>query len=181
LWLRGANGAGKSTLLRVLAGFLPFQSGALHFTGLADEDEPALLMHYLGYNDGLKSTLSVAENLSFWAELLGQKGEQEGENSHLRCSVEAALARMGLARLAMLPAAYLSAGQKKRLAMARLLVSARPIWLLDEPSLTLDQQGQNLLAEVMAEHQQSGGAIIFASHTPLALPDVREYALGALA
>lgn len=120
-------------------------------------------MHYLGYQDGLKPTLSVAENLHFWANMLMDEAQAGQEVAR----VQVALARMGIAHLAMLPAAYLSEGQKKRLALARLVVVPRPLWLMDEPSLTLDQNALGVLSAMMNEHVAQGGIIVFASHMPL--------------
>jgi heme exporter protein A len=176
LWLRGPNGAGKSTLLRVLAGLLRHHDGDIVLSGGDGEVEAALLIHYLGYNDALKSTLTVAENLSFWGQLLASGFDGISGAG----DVGAALARVGIADLATLPAAYLSAGQKKRLALARLCVAPRPLWLMDEPSLTLDQQASALMGDMMVEHMARGGMIVFASHTPLSAVAAHEIHLGMM-
>jgi|APCry1669190156_1035279.scaffolds.fasta_scaffold01633_2 heme exporter protein A len=173
LWLRGPNGAGKSTILRVLAGFLPYQGGRIDLTVDEPHDCARDAIHFLGYQDALKSTLSLRENLSFWATLLS-RSDEEGTCEE---RVSMALRTVGLHHLAMLPAGYLSAGQKKRMALARLLVTQRPIWLMDEPSLTLDQEAHDLLVGMMSAHRARGGMIIFASHTPLGLADVHHYDL----
>lgn len=160
----GRNGAGKSTLLRTLAGLLPAQAGRIAY-GLADADTRGIeTAHYLGYEDALKPTLTVEENLVFWASMLSD--EEDGGGT----SVDATLAAFGIGRLAALPAAYLSAGQKRRVALARLLLAPRPIWLLDEPLIALDTGAQATLTTLMADHVATGGAILVASHQPLALP-----------
>ncbi len=163
----GRNGAGKSTLLRALAGLLPAQAGTVIY-GLADDETRGVeTVHYLGYEDALKPTLSVEENLSFWAAMLAASfPAQRGED----VPVADALAAFGIARLAPLPAAYLSAGQKRRVALARLLLAPRPIWLLDEPLIALDTGAQATLTALMAGQVAAGGAILVASHQPLALP-----------
>ena len=188
----GRNGAGKSTLLRTLAGLLPASAGRIDY-GLADDDTRGIeSVHYLGYEDALKPTLTVEENLAFWAAMLdchsgAPKANSEpvsapvagnGQRSPVpgsRCAspgmtVMSALAALGIGRLAALPAAYLSAGQKRRVALARLLLAPRPIWLLDEPLIALDTGAQATLTGLMAAHTGAGGAILVASHQPLALP-----------
>lgn len=169
LLVTGPNGAGKSTLLRAMAGLLPLQRGAVSFDPASDETI-AEQAHYVGHADALKGTLTVAENLSFLAAILGTR--EAGS------SVEAALAALGLARLTNLPAAYLSAGQKRRVALARLLVSRRPLWLLDEPTTALDQSAQGLLGKIMAAHRAAGGLIIAATHASLGI-EGRELKLGS--
>lgn len=167
----GRNGAGKSTLLRTLAGLLPAQAGSMTY-GLADEETRGIeTVHYLGYEDALKPTLTVGENLTFWASMLTHRsGAPPGANPASGMVVHDALAAFGIARLAALPAAYLSAGQKRRVALARLLLAPRPIWLLDEPLIALDTGAQATLTRLMAGHAATGGAILVASHQPLALP-----------
>ena len=123
--------------------------------------------HYLGHRDALKPALSVLENLSFWRDFLG------GDRSDAR----QCLASVGLGHTTHLPAAYLSAGQRRRLSIARLLVVRRPVWLLDEPTSALDTAGQDLFADVMREHLAGGGIIIAATHTPLGI-DARELRMG---
>ena len=165
----GRNGAGKSTLLRTLAGLLPAQAGSMRY-GLADEETRGIeTVHYLGYEDALKPTLTVEENLTFWASMLKSRSGAPPE-AYPGMTVHDALAAFGIARLAALPAAYLSAGQKRRVALARLLLAPRPIWLLDEPLIALDTGAQATLTRLMAEHATAGGAILVASHQPLALP-----------
>jgi heme exporter protein A len=173
--VRGRNGAGKSTLLRALAGLLPFQGGRVHAPGADEETRAPETIHYLGYEDALKPALSVGENLEFWAAMLAGPGA-----AGPGLSPEAALGAFGIARLAGLPAGYLSAGQKRRVALARLLLNPRPIWLLDEPLIALDLSAQETLAGVMSAHVAAGGGIVAASHAPLGLP-ARALDLGASA
>ncbi len=170
LTVTGPNGAGKSTLLRVLAGFLPLAGGTLSLTPASGETL-AEQAHYVGHADALKSLLTVTENLEFLGPMLdaGRGG----------MAVEKALAAFGLSHVAGLPAAYLSAGQRRRVALARLLVVKRPVWLLDEPLTALDAASQGLMAQIMAAHLAEGGMIIAATHAYLGLAG-RELRLGAL-
>lgn len=158
LVVTGANGAGKSTLLRLIAGLLRPVSGELGLDGGDGELTIPQQCHYFGHMDALKPQLSVEENLGFWRDFAGVADAPVFE----------ALDRVGLARLATLPAAYLSAGQRRRLAFARLLVTARPIWLLDEPTSALDAASEARLLEIVGEHLVGGGLVVAATH--LALP-----------
>lgn len=158
LVVTGANGAGKSTLLRLIAGLLRPVAGALAVEGGDPELSIPQQCHYFGHMDALKPQLSVEENLGFWRAFSGVADLDVG----------AALDRVGLARLASLPAAYLSAGQRRRLAFARLLVTRRPIWLLDEPTSALDAASEARLIEIVGEHLDGGGLVVAATH--LALP-----------
>jgi heme exporter protein A len=164
----GPNGAGKSSLLRIIAGLVRTTSGRLTL----EDGDPELTLpeqaHYLGHLDALKPSLSVAENLVFWTRYLGT-GDMIAE----------ALAAVGLAAIGDLPAAYLSAGQRRRLSIARLTAVARPIWLLDEPTSSLDHAAQGRLAELMRAHLAGGGLIVAATHGPLGLDRVQELHLGA--
>jgi heme exporter protein A len=166
LLVTGRNGAGKSSLLRVIAGLVHLSGGRLDLDGGADASigEQA---HYLGHQDAVKPALSVRENLSFWADYLGARG-----------TPITALKTVGLDALAGLPAAYLSAGQKRRLSIARLLTVKRPIWLLDEPTSALDAPSQAMLAKVMQAHLRSRGLIIAATHGAIGLPRARQLRLG---
>ena len=170
----GRNGAGKSTLLRTLAGLLQPTRGRLIFAEADEEVRGVETVHYLGYEDGLKPSLSVGENLAFWAAMLAAPSpvpsSHPAPSPHPSLSINEALDAFGIGRLRDLPAAYLSAGQKRRVALARLLLAPRPIWLLDEPLIALDTDAQAGLAKIMADHVGTGGAILLASHQPLALP-----------
>lgn len=169
LVLTGPNGAGKSSLLRQIAGLLEIEQGEIALTGGNPELGLAEQAHYAGHLDGLKPSMSVIETLRFWAAYLGG-----GDDA----AVERALKAMTLAALADLPVAYLSAGQKRRLALARLAVAPRPLWLLDEPSVALDAASVSRLRGFMAAHLAQGGIIIAATHLDLGLPDARELRLG---
>lgn len=157
LAVTGPNGSGKTSLLRSIAGLLMIAGGSIALEGGETELTLPEQTHYLGHRDALKPALSVAENLAFWREFLG------GET----LDVAASLAIVGLDHAAHLPAAFLSAGQRRRLSIARLLVVRRPVWLLDEPSNALDTSGQSMFAGLMGDHLARGGLIIAATHTPL--------------
>jgi heme exporter protein A len=167
LLVTGRNGAGKSSLLRVIAGLVRPSAGRLTLDGGDQEAAIGEQAHYLGHQDALKPSLSVAENLQFWAEFLGSGGD-----------VEPALEKVDLARLASLPAAYLSAGQRRRLSIARLVAVKRPLWLLDEPTSALDAASQARLTELMRGHLASGGMIVAATHGAIGLERARELKLG---
>jgi len=165
----GPNGAGKSSLLRAIAGFLPLSAGSI---GLSGGDAEATLgeqAHYLGHADSLKGALTAGENLAFWAGVLG---DGSGRPRWL-----AALTRLGLPHVADFPVRALSAGQKRRVALARLIVARRPLWLLDEPTTALDVASQVLFAAIMREHLADGGLIVAATHAPLGL-EARTLELG---
>jgi heme exporter protein A len=169
LLLVGPNGAGKTTLIRALAGFISPSSGTISLAGDADKVEFAdrtisELCHYVGHLTGIKSSLTAEQNLAFWAEYLG--GD---EASPIADRVETALSDFGLSALADYPAGLLSAGQKRRLGLARLSVAARPIWLLDEPTVSLDAASTELLARLIQTHLAEGGLVIAATHLPLGL------------
>lgn len=168
LQLSGPNGAGKSTLMRALAGFMKPDEGTVHWRGVPEEIEPATLLHYHGHREGLREALTPRENLAFSAALLGGSDDR----------IELALARLGAGRLIDLPVQVLSAGQRRRVALARLLVAPRPVWLLDEPLAALDVAGQTLVSELLAAHAAQGGMALVATHQPLAV-EVRHLMLGA--
>ncbi|HEY1542231.1 MAG TPA: heme ABC exporter ATP-binding protein CcmA [Xanthobacteraceae bacterium] len=178
LAITGHNGAGKTTLLRLIAGLLELAGGRLELIGGAAEAALAEQAHYLGHRDGLKPALSVRENLEFWYAFLGGP---DAPAASAAAAVTAALDRVGLMALAGLPAAYLSAGQRRRLAIARLLAAPRPLWLLDEPTAALDAASQARLAELMHAHLAGGGIIVAATHGPLGLERAAELRLGAAA
>ena len=168
LVITGANGAGKSSLLRLIAGLLQPTGGTLLLDGGDTDLTLGEQVHYLGHQDALKPSLTVAENLAFWVQFLG--GSQ--------AAMAPALATIGLAGIAALPAAYLSAGQRRRLSIARLIAVKRPIWLLDEPTAALDTEAQATLAGLMAEHLSEGGLIVAATHGPIGLEPAAELKLG---
>jgi heme exporter protein A len=168
LVVTGRNGAGKSSLLRLIAGLVHRSAGRLELSGGDAEATLPEQAHYLGHDDALKPSLSVGENLCFWAEFLGGA----------RAAVRPALEAVGLAPLEDLPAAYLSAGQRRRLSIARLFAVKRPIWLLDEPTSALDTQSQGRLADMMDGHLSGGGMIVAAAHGPIGLDAPREMRLG---
>jgi heme exporter protein A len=156
--IRGANGSGKTSLLRALAGFLRPRAGTIRYEGI---EEPGLALHFLGHLNGLKSAASARAHLGYWSGLLG--GEDD---------VRDALDRVGVARAADLPARALSQGQARRVAIARLLLAPRPIWLLDEPAAALDGAGRAMLGGLIASHRAQGGLILAAVHESLGVePD----------
>jgi len=168
LVLVGANGSGKSTLLRLLAGLVRPIAGQLRWDGddaLADLAAHAARVTYVGHLDAVKPGLTAAENLAFAARM-GQG------------AVGDALEALGLDDLAEVPARYLSAGQKRRVALARLALSAAPLWLLDEPTVGLDTASQELVGAVLTAHRARGGIIVAATHVPLPLEGVAELRLG---
>ncbi len=160
--LLGPNGAGKSTLLRAVAGLKRLDGGRLTFDG---SDDFLGKVAYLGHQDGIKPGLSAAENLRFAARVAGRP-------------IEPALAALGLTLLAALPARMLSAGQKRRLALARLSVSGAPLWLLDEPTLGVDTASVAAFGALLAAHREGGGVVLAATHLPLPLPGAVELRLG---
>jgi heme exporter protein A len=171
LAITGPNGAGKSSLLRVVAGLVRPSEGRLILHGGDAELSIGEQAHYVGHQDAFKPSLTVQENLVFWSDFLGG-----GE-------VATSLACVGLYALAHLPARYLSAGQRRRLSLARLLAVERPLWLLDEPGSALDAAGQRLLADIMVAHVGKGGIILAAVHGPLpqAARELKLAGAGALA
>ena len=171
--LTGANGAGKSSLLRLVAGLIRPEAGTLSLTGGDDELSVGEQAHYVGHLDPLKSALTVMENLTFWVRFLNGAAPPAPESAAQR-----GLETVGLGELGHLPAGYLSAGQRRRLSLARMLAVPRPIWLLDEPTTALDAASQERLGGVMRAHLDGGGIILAATHGPLGLDETQELRLG---
>jgi heme exporter protein A len=167
LAVTGRNGAGKSSLLRIVGGFIREAGGRLWLEGGDPELTIGEQAHYLGHQDAVKPSLSVAENLHFWTSFFGA-------DAH---NVRDALELVGLGAIAALPAAYLSAGQRRRLSLARLVAVKRPIWLLDEPASTLDAAGRSRLTDFMQSHLAGGGLILAATHGALGLSGAQELSL----
>ena len=170
LALVGPNGSGKSSLLRILAGLLKRAGGTLAWDGESlDEDWPAhrARLHYVGHLDAVKPTLTVAENLNDWARFRGAARAESG-----------ALEALGIEGLADVPGRYLSAGQRRRLALARVLATPAPLWLLDEPTVTLDAEAAARVATKIAAHRADGGMVIVATHGEIALDGAERLDLG---
>lgn len=168
LQIAGPNGAGKSTLLRALAGLTAPDAGEVRVSGLPEGMPAAQGLHYAGHREGLREALSARENLAFLAALLGGDA----------ALIPEALRQLGALRLIDLPVRVLSAGQRRRVALARLLIAQRPLWLLDEPLAALDVQGQQQIEALIGAHAAAGGVVVLATHQPLALP-VQVLDLGA--
>ena len=170
LLLEGPNGAGKTSALRIFAGLLAAAGGVVRFragSDITDPEERGRFVGWYGHADGIKPQMTVRENASFMAALFGAHAD-----------IDATLARVGLTRVAHLPGQYLSAGQRRRLGLARLIFSARPLWLLDEPLAALDSAGRRLAVELMDEHCAGGGIVIASTHDPLGI-EARRITLGA--
>lgn len=176
LLLTGRNGAGKTTLIRALGGFLPLTSGSVRLVGFDDERDMREACHYVGHQNANKASLTVIENLRFWQRYLGEEQLSDAEAFD---RLHVAMERFELDTLADIPAGYLSAGQKRRLGLCRLVLAKRPLWLLDEPTVSLDAQSTAMLAGVVKDHRAGGGLVIAATHLPLGLEDARELRLGA--
>ncbi len=170
LAVMGRNGSGKTSLLRLIAGLLIPAGGTIALNGGNAELTLPEQCHYLGHSDALKPALSVAENLSFLADFLGGERSDAAES----------LASVGLDHATDLPAAFLSAGQRRRLSLARLLTVRRPVWLLDEPTTALDVGGQDMFGGLMRDHLGRGGMIVAATHAPLGI-ESRELRIGGMA
>jgi heme exporter protein A len=169
LMVTGPNGAGKSTLLRVIAGLLPAAEGAVRLEGA--EDGLAAQCHFFGVQNAMKAALSIAENLGFWRAF----------NGSAKLSIDEALQAVGLPGLGATPFAYLSTGQKRRAAIARLLVSHRPVWLLDEPTSGLDAGAEAVFAGLLRAHLSEGGIAVAATHLALGVAGAAELRMGTLA
>jgi heme exporter protein A len=168
--LSGPNGSGKSSLLRLLAGLLRPAAGRILWQQEPIGDDPAAhraRLAYVGHQDPVKPVLSVRENLAFWTRLKGGAAS----------AVPAALEYLGLGNLAAVPGGMLSAGQRRRLNLARLIAAPATLWLLDEPTVGLDHDSVAILETMLAAHQSAGGLLLLATHLPLALAGARELAL----
>jgi heme exporter protein A len=169
LSLEGANGAGKSSLLRMIAGFLTPAAGTLiartNDAEIADAEDRGKCIGWLGHLDAAKPQMTVRETLAFFASFYASGASAS--------AIVAALDRVGLTRLADLPCQYLSMGQKKRLALARLVLSNRPLWLMDEPLAALDTSGKTIVADLVTTHCKTGGLAILATHEPLGIDSTR--------
>jgi heme exporter protein A len=169
LIVSGPNGSGKSTLLRIIAGLLPAAEGRVRIDGGGEVfPSVASACHYLGHQNAMKAALSVTENLRFWRDFSG-----EGV-----LGIEEALETVGLGGIGHLPFGYLSTGQRRRAAIAKLLVSHRPLWLLDEPTAGLDKASEERFGGLMAKHLEGGGMIVAATHLPLGLDGAKELRMG---
>jgi heme exporter protein A len=175
LLLTGPNGAGKTTLLRAIAGLIGLSAGAITLEGGAADRSIAEQAHYAAHSNALKGSLTVAENLAFWGTYLGG-----ASGSDLNSAVDAALDALDLDDLADVPAAYMSAGQKRRAGLARILMAKRPLWLLDEPTVSLDSQSVEIVARLINAHTAGGGLALVATHLPLALTAPRSLTLEPL-
>jgi heme exporter protein A len=169
LVVTGPNGVGKTSLLRMIAGLTQKSTGKIElegqieFEGQGDDAPLSEHMHYLGHRDGLRAALTALENLNFATHTFGAPN----------LTPQDALSRVGLLRVADLPVGVLSAGQRRRVALARLLVSKRPIWLLDEPTSGLDTASQEKVADIIRDHTATGGMVIAATHLALTVASVR--------
>lgn len=168
--LTGPNGSGKSTLLRVIAGLLRPEAGSVTIAGegLETDVRASEASHYLGHRNAMKQDLSVFENLNFWKKFLG---DFDGGSS---LDIEEAAEAVGLASITHLPFGYLSAGQQRRFAMAKLLVAWRPIWILDEPTAALDASADLMFTGLVKTHLEKGGMAVAATHQPLGLDHAEE-------
>jgi heme exporter protein A len=170
LELRGANGSGKSTLLRILAGLTRQHAGSVTFSGEGVHAEDGVPIHYLGHLDAVKPTETAGQQALFWARFFGRKDDAAWR----------ALERVGLTSRIDVPGRGLSAGQKRRLALARLLIEPRPVWLLDEPTAALDMQGRAEMDLIVTEHVNQGGLVVAAMHGQ-GFPNARTLDISTLA
>lgn len=169
LILTGHNGSGKSSLLRLMAGLLPAASGSVMWDGEAIGDDPErhnTRLHYVGHADAVKPAFSVTENLVFWASL-------HGHARNLDTLVSDALSKLGIDFLADTPARFLSAGQRRRVVLARILTSPARLWLLDEPAAALDSDAVATMETLMADHRRQGGIVVLSTHSPVTAQDTQ--------
>jgi heme exporter protein A len=171
LAVTGPNGAGKSTLLRVLAGLLQQSSGTVTIVN-ADSSHACDALHFLGPLNAMKEQLTASENLAFW------QGFQHSHDSTKAMTAAAALDAVRLPHVADIPFGYLSTGQKRRVAIARLLCVHRPVWLVDEPTSGLDKASEQLFADLAKEHLAQGGLLVAATHLPLGLDGMQNLLIG---
>ncbi|MGH1419533.1 MAG: heme ABC exporter ATP-binding protein CcmA [Hyphomicrobiaceae bacterium] len=192
LILLGANGAGKTTLLRTVAGFLTPSAGTISMLQGGSKGAPEVLgevaeyCHYVGHANGIRGSLTVRENIEFWARYLGagpvdHTEVEEVEAGGVSKCVQDALAAFNLQELADIPARYLSAGQTRRLGLARLVAAPRKVWLMDEPTVSLDVKSVALLSGVVERHVANGGLVMAATHIPLGLENAKELKLRPVA
>jgi len=169
LVVTGPNGAGKSTLLIVIAGLLRAAEGRVHLEGGGEAfPSVASAAHYLGHLNAMKTALSVSENLRFWRDFAGEPA----------LAIDEALVTVGLGGIDHLPFGYLSTGQRRRASIARLLVSRRPLWLLDEPTAGLDKASEERFAGLMRGHLDDGGIVVAATHLPLGIEGAKALVMG---
>lgn len=168
LIVTGANGSGKTTLLRTIAGLLPAAEGQIRLEGVSGDRPVRERCHYVGHRNAIKAVLTVGENAAFWLRFFGGAMHR----------FEPALEAFGLSALRDIPAGYLSAGQQRRLGLARLLLSEQPVWLLDEPSASLDEPAQAMLAAAVNAHLAAGGLTVAATHAALGFRNMRSLELG---
>lgn len=161
LILTGPNGSGKTTLLRTIAGYLKPVAGRVELVGANAQDDLATSTHFLGHLNALKGNMTVYDNLAFWSDVLAADAPALSSTEAMAC--------LNIDHLADIPAGYLSAGQQRRLALARLLVAHRQIWLLDEPTAALDAAGAGIVAGLIDSHTATGGIVIVSTHHALAL------------
>ena len=171
LVVTGANGSGKTSLLRTIAGLLPAAEGQIRLEGAPGDQPLRERCHYVGHRNAIRAALTVAENAGFWTHFLGDASDR----------LERALDALGLSALRDIPAGYLSAGQQRRLGLARLLLAARPVWLMDEPSASLDEAAQGMLAAAVNVHLAAGGIAVAATHVPLGFGGAPTLQLGPVA
>lgn len=171
LVLTGPNGAGKSTMLRLMAGLMRPSEGQLKWGEQSIADDPGAhnaRISYIGHADAVKPALSVYENVAFWASISGDSG----------ATPDAALAALGIGHLSDLPARFLSAGQRRRVNLCRMLTSSATLWLLDEPTTALDADASDMLGGLIAAHRADGGMVVVSTHTNLGLSNANSLTLG---